>query len=71
MGGSDETVWFDGVVTRVRDSSFTIEVDGESKVIPFSQRHPLSDTIEDGMPATVGVPSWLAEDREIEGREER
>lgn len=70
MSGSD-TVWFDGHVNDSTPACWLVEVDGEVALIPMSQVRADSDTPEHGEDVTLGIPRWLAEDKDIDYREER
>lgn len=67
-----DTVFFDGVVVRILPSSCVVRLDdSEEVVIPMSQVRNGLHSINEGEDVTLGVPRWLAEDRDIEYRETR
>lgn len=68
--GRHDVVWFDGHVTKLLDASCIIRLDdGEEVLIPMSQVRSGLTTLEVGADVTLGVPRWLADDRDIEHRE--
>lgn len=70
--GRTDLVWFDGVVLRVLAASCIVQLDdGDEVTIPLSQIRNGLHTVDEDADVTLGVPRWLAEDRDIEYRETR
>ena len=65
MGGND-LVSVEVIVIVEKDTSVEVEQGGKRLYLPLSKLGDDSDGLTEGAPATLYIPRWLADDRELE-----